>query len=120
MSANETDAYAVEDGTHFNRIAAQLNAGRPYPLVRDDLMTDYGLSRLQAGKLVEDVTRGVRKAKLLRGSGITTGLIGLGMLLFIGRGLLPWFLFVSGALQVLAAVRTLKAFKNAREEPAQA
>lgn len=107
-----------QETSHFPRIAVQLRAGVPAPRVRDQLMQDHDLSRLRAGKLVEDVQKSVRRAKLNMISGAFMWVIGASMLYFVGFGLLFFILFVGGGTQFAAGHRTMKQYNDATYDPA--
>ena len=113
MYVAQNDPSDVEAGEHFARIASQLRQGVSAPAVRDQLIAAYGFSRLQAGKLVEDVVRGVRIARMNLVSGAFLGLLGAAGLAFVGDGLLFWGLLVGGGVQFAAGYKTLAAYRSA-------
>ena len=113
MLIDRAEEHEIQESNHFDRIAAQLRAHVPAPRVRDELMKDLGLSKLAAGKLVEDVQKGVRMAKINLVSGGGVWLFGA-TLLFLGNdGLLVWLLLLSGTVQLAAGLRTMRAYRNA-------
>lgn len=57
MYVQQDSSHELHASNHFNRIAGCLNIGVPYPKVRDALMHELNISRMAAGKLVEDVMR---------------------------------------------------------------
>ena len=118
MYIDKADPSEVQEGTYFPRIAAQLRAGVPAPRIRDQLINDFELSRLAAGKLVEDVQKGIRIARMNLVAGAGVWLIGFMLLMVAGSGLLSWGLVVTGTVQLAAGYRTMRAYRAAVYEEA--
>ena len=113
MLIDKADPSEIQENEHFARIAAQLQNNVSPPQIRNALMDELHISRLSAGKLVEDVQKGVRMAKLNLLSGSVFWSLGAMLYIFVGGGLITWGLIVGGALQMSAGYRPYQAYRNA-------
>jgi hypothetical protein len=99
--------------THFETVAARLREGQSSLEVRNQLMEEKDLSRLQAGKVVEDVEKAVRDWRIASGTGIGLVLVTVGFLPPLSLGFL--FGLLIGSAQAIAGMRGMQAYQFAEE-----
>jgi hypothetical protein len=102
---------------HFERVASRLREGHTALEVRNQLIEELDLSRLQAGKVVEDVEKAVRDWRIASGAGIGLALLAIGF--FSPFSVFFWLCLFFGSAQAVAGTRGLQAYQFA-EDPTNA
>jgi len=106
------DQYFGRKPNHFDLIAPHLRDGKSSLEVRRELRNRFdGLSRLQAGKLVQDVERSVRAWRTCLGTGM--GAMGLATFLFSPLNPLFAVCMVFGLAQTVAGMRGMHTYQQA-------
>ena len=98
---------------HFEVVAARLREGQTPLEVRNQLMEEIGLSRLQAGKVVEDVEKARRDWQIAMGVGVGTVLAAIGLL--SPWSLVFWLCLFFGSAQAVAGMRGMQAYQFAED-----
>ncbi len=94
----------------YDSVATSLRSGTAPLAVRNQMMEDEGMSRLEAGKIVEDVQKTIKASK----TSLVVGpiLLVLGILFF--PGILAAVMIVAGIGQTIAGTRGWRMYQAAR------
>jgi len=111
------DQHLGRTPAQFNRVAARLRDGQSALSVRRDLEEEQNLSRLKAGKVVEDVEKAITAWRVALGSGI--GLVLFASLLFSPLSIVFWLAMLSGAAQFVAGARGMQQYRSAVDPDAE-
>ncbi|MEM8486554.1 MAG: hypothetical protein AAF564_13465 [Bacteroidota bacterium] len=110
---NLIEHYLFPDPKGFNLIATRLKQGHSALEIRNQLMEETGGSRLATGKIVEQVVKAIKIAKINMVSGALLFAFCLFMVLFVAIGLATLFGLVAGAAQFIAGRRVWGLYKQA-------
>ncbi len=102
--------YSTGKPKRFDSVATSLRSGTAPLAVRNQMMESEGMSRLEAGKIVEDVQKTVKAIK----TSLVAGPIVLVLGLLLLPGILAIVMTVTGAGQTIAGVRGWRMYQSAR------
>ena len=113
---NLVSEYTSGEPENYERIASQLREGTSSLQIRNQLMEEYGLSRLAAGKMVEDVERRIKTAKLNLASG--GGIILFGVIVFLTNPALiaSYAIIFFGVVQFVGGLRGWRSYQQANKD----
>src|SRR6056297_373546 len=113
-----TQDYRSTKPKYFDVIAQELHKGISPSRISSKLMDDHGLSRLAAGKTVENVQRKIKMMKVNLVTGFTMVFIGFIFFLLISGSIFSYILFFFGSLQLYAGLNDRKEYKMIVSSPA--
>ena len=115
---NLVEHYLFPDPKGFTLIAARLKQGQSPLAIRNQLMEETGGSKLATGKLVDQVVKAIKVAKVNMISGAAIFVICLLVLLFVAIDI-GWLIgVIAGAAQFTAGRRVWGLYQKA-EVPAE-
>jgi len=113
-----TQDYRSTKPKYFDVIAQELHKGISPSRISSKLMDDHGLSRLAAGKTVENVQRKIKMMKVNLVTGFTMVFIGFIFFLLNSGSIFSYILFFFGSLQLYAGLNDRKEYKMIVSSPA--
>ena len=113
-----TQDYRSTKPKYFDVIAQELHKGISLSRISSKLMDDHGLSRLAAGKTVENVQRKIKMMKVNLVTGFTMVFIGFIFFLLNSGSIFSYILFFFGSLQLYAGLNDRKEYKMIVSSPA--
>ena len=113
---NLIEQYLFPDPKGFNLIAARLKQGQSALKIRNQLMEETGGSKLATGKLVDQVVKAIKVAKVNMLGGGAVFIFCLLLLLFVALDIRSIVGAVLGAAQFTAGRRIWRLYKRAKVE----
>lgn len=107
------DQYFGRKPKHFDLIASRLREGKSSLEVRRELTDQFDLSKLQAGKLVQDVERAIKAWRVSLGTGM--GAVGLAVFFLPPVSLAFVGLMIFGLAQTVAGMRGMHTYRQAED-----